>query len=99
MQRKQAFGSGTRARHDSPGRKVRRMVEEVEIALRGMGMDPRDVDLESVDVMDERQLALWETDPALPGFGGSYPAGSSTHHSRKSTHRNSLSKRAKKIPS
>jgi hypothetical protein len=36
----------------------------------GMGKDSRGVDLESVDDLDERQLALWmKQAAALPGFG------------------------------
>jgi len=35
-----------------------------------MGKDSRGVDLESVDDLDERQLASWMTQAtALPGFG------------------------------
>jgi hypothetical protein len=37
----------------------------------GMGKDSRGVDLESVDDLDERQLASWmKQAAALPGFGG-----------------------------
>ena len=37
----------------------------------GMGKDSRGVDLESVDDIDERQLASWmKQAAALPGFGG-----------------------------
>jgi hypothetical protein len=37
----------------------------------GMGKDSRGVDLESIDDMEERQLASWmEQAAALPGFGG-----------------------------
>jgi hypothetical protein len=36
----------------------------------GMGKESRGVDLESVDDIDERQLASWmEQAAALPGFG------------------------------
>jgi hypothetical protein len=37
----------------------------------GMGKDTRGVDLESVDDIDERQLASWmQQATAIPGFGG-----------------------------
>jgi len=37
----------------------------------GMGKDTRGVDVESVDDIDERQLASWmEQAAAMPGFGG-----------------------------
>jgi hypothetical protein len=37
----------------------------------GMGKDSRGVDLESVDDLDERQLASWmQQATAIPGFGG-----------------------------
>jgi hypothetical protein len=40
------------------------------VAPIGMGKDSRGVDLESVDDIDERQLASWmEQAAALPGFG------------------------------
>jgi hypothetical protein len=41
------------------------------VAPIGMGKDSRGVDLESVDDLDERQLALWmKQATAIPGFGG-----------------------------
>ena len=40
------------------------------VAPSGMGKDSRGVDLESVDDLDERQLASWmKQATALPGFG------------------------------
>ena len=44
------------------------------VAPIGMGKDSRGVDLESVDDLDERQLASWmKQAAALPGFGGKKP--------------------------
>ena len=41
------------------------------VAPIGMGKDSRGVDLESVDDLDERQLASWmQQATAIPGFGG-----------------------------
>ena len=41
------------------------------VAPIGMGKDSRGVDLESVDDLDERQLASWmKQATAIPGFGG-----------------------------
>ncbi len=41
------------------------------VAPIGMGKDSRDVDLKSVDDLDERQLASWmKQATAIPGFGG-----------------------------
>ena len=41
------------------------------VAPIGMGKDSRGVDLESLDDLDERQLASWmEQAAAIPGFGG-----------------------------
>jgi hypothetical protein len=41
------------------------------VAPIGMGKDWRGVDLESVDDLDERQLASWmKQATTIPGFGG-----------------------------
>jgi hypothetical protein len=55
---KLAFGRGTSLSPVPP------------VAPIGMGKDTRGVDLESVDDIDERQLASWMTQAAaIPGFG------------------------------
>ena len=56
---KLAFGRGTSLSPVPPAAPV------------GMGKDTRGVDLESVDDLDERQVASWmKQATALPGFGG-----------------------------
>ena len=56
---KLAFGRGTSLTPQPPVTPI------------GMGKDTRSVDLQSVDEIDERQLASWmEQAAAMPGFGG-----------------------------